>query len=122
MAPQAMASTAAWPSVESGLSTSANAAAAATMGSRAAGSTLRAAASGASVASTNWLRMWAVDGTRERVYTALMVHTDAAEDLNWVVSVDSTSVRAHQHAAGARKNGHRPGSPATMPSAGLAAG
>lgn len=36
---------------------------------------------------------------------------------NWVVSVDSTIVRAHQHAAGAVK-GPRPANGTTMPSAG----
>jgi transposase len=56
----------------------------------------------------NRLRMWAVDGTWERVFTALMAQADADEDLNWAVSVDSTIVRAHQHAAGARKKGPRP--------------
>ena len=45
----------------------------------------------------NRLRMWAVDGTWERVFTALMAQADAHEDLNWAVSVDSTIVRAHQH-------------------------
>ncbi|MFJ1910462.1 IS5 family transposase [Streptomyces sp. NPDC088147] len=49
------------------------------------------------------LRMWAVDGTWERLFTALMAQADADEDLNRAVSVDSTIVRAHQHAAGARK-------------------
>ncbi|WP_443067494.1 IS5 family transposase [Streptomyces sp. NBC_01426] len=53
----------------------------------------------------NLLRMWAVDGTWERVFTALMAQADADEELNWAVSVDSTIVRAHQHAAGARKKG-----------------
>jgi transposase len=53
----------------------------------------------------NRLRMWAVDGTWERVFTALVAQTDADDDLNWAVSVDSTIVRAHQHAAGARKRG-----------------
>ncbi|MFC4611301.1 transposase [Streptomyces maoxianensis] len=69
----------------------------------------------------NRLRMWAVDGTQERVFTALMAQADAEEDLNWAVSVDSTIVRAHQHAAGAR-NKARPASRATMRSAGPAAG
>jgi transposase len=68
----------------------------------------------------NRLRMWAIDGTWERVFTALMAQADADEDLNWAVSVDSTIVRAHQHAAGARKKGPRPVSPTTMPSAGPA--
>ncbi|MEU7315319.1 IS5 family transposase [Streptomyces sp. NPDC007083] len=51
----------------------------------------------------NRLRTWAVDGTWERVFTALVAQADADEDLNWAVSVDSTIVRAHQHTAGARK-------------------
>lgn len=70
----------------------------------------------------NRLRMWAVDGTWERVFIALMAQADADEDLNWAVSVDSTIVRAHQHAAGARKKGPRPASRTTMPSAGPAEG
>ncbi|KOT92556.1 transposase [Streptomyces sp. NRRL F-4711] len=69
----------------------------------------------------NRLRMWAVDGTWERVFTTLVAQADADEDLNWAVSVDSTIVRAHQHAAGARKRGPRPESRPTMPSAGPAA-
>ncbi|MCX5174317.1 IS5 family transposase [Streptomyces virginiae] len=59
----------------------------------------------------NRLRMWAMDGTWERVFTALMAQADADEDLNWAVSVDSTVVRAHQHAAGARKKGAPAGEP-----------
>ncbi len=39
----------------------------------------------------------------------------------WAVSVDSTIVRAHQHAAGARKKGPRPTSRKTTPSVGPAA-
>ncbi|GLW19911.1 transposase [Streptomyces sp. NBRC 13847] len=38
------------------------------------------------------LRMWALDGTWERVFTALMAQADADEDLTWAVSVDSTIV------------------------------
>jgi hypothetical protein len=59
----------------------------------------------------NRLRMWAIDGTWERVFIALMAQADADEDLNWAVSVDSTIVRAHQHAAGARKKGAPAGEP-----------
>ncbi|MFJ9884712.1 IS5 family transposase [Streptomyces sp. NPDC091287] len=51
------------------------------------------------------LRNWAIDGTWERVFTTLLAQADADEGLSWVVSVDSTVVRAHQHAAGARKKG-----------------
>ncbi|MCM2419870.1 hypothetical protein LNW72_17685 [Streptomyces sp. RKAG293] len=65
--------------------------------------------------------MWAVDGTWERVFTALVAQADADEDLNWAVSVDCTIVRAHQHAAGARGRGPRPASRTTMPSAAPAA-
>jgi len=61
----------------------------------------------------NRLRMWAVDGTWERVFTALMAQADADKELDWVVSVDSTIVRAHQHAARARKRG--PGGRAARP-------
>ncbi|WP_203237581.1 IS5 family transposase [Streptomyces sp. CdTB01] len=59
----------------------------------------------------NRLRMWAVDGTWERVFTALVAQADADEDVSWAVSVDSTIVRAHQHAAGARKKGAPAGEP-----------
>lgn len=60
----------------------------------------------------NRLRMWAIDGTWERVFTALVAQADADDDLNWAVSVDSTIVRAHQHAAGARRKGPPAGEPA----------
>ncbi|WP_394298395.1 IS5 family transposase [Streptomyces rimosus] len=53
----------------------------------------------------NRLRMWAADGTWERVFTALLAQADTEGDLDWVVAVDSTIVRAHQHAAGARQKG-----------------
>jgi transposase len=69
----------------------------------------------------NRLRMWAVDGTWERVFTALMAQADADEDVGWAVSVDCTIVRAHQHAAGARKKGPRSASRTITPSAGPAA-
>lgn len=51
------------------------------------------------------LRNWAIDGTWAQVFTALLAAADAEEDRDWAVSVDSTIVRAHQHAAGARKKG-----------------
>ncbi|MGW7587658.1 IS5 family transposase [Streptomyces rubiginosohelvolus] len=58
------------------------------------------------------LRNWAIDGTWQRVFNALLARADADENLNWVVSVDSTVVRAHQHAAGARKKGASANEPA----------
>ncbi|MFB8079343.1 IS5 family transposase [Streptomyces sp. NPDC056013] len=48
----------------------------------------------------NRLRKWAADGTWEKVFTTLPAQADAGVDLDWVVAVDSTIVRAHQHAAG----------------------
>jgi len=36
---------------------------------------------------------------------AAQARADAVGDIDWLVSVDSTIVRAHQHAAGARKGG-----------------
>ncbi|NEB96503.1 IS5 family transposase [Streptomyces anulatus] len=56
----------------------------------------------------NRLRTWAADGTLARVFTALLAQADAAGDLDWVVAVDSTVVRAHQHAAGAVKAAQAP--------------
>ncbi|WP_405891334.1 transposase [Streptomyces sp. NBC_00133] len=46
-------------------------------------------------------RRWAKDGTFERLLLATQAAADAAGDIEWLVSVDSTVVRAHQHAAGA---------------------
>jgi transposase len=47
-------------------------------------------------------RRWSADGTWERLLHQVQAEADAAGDIDWDVSVDSTSVRAHQHAAGAR--------------------
>lgn len=48
-------------------------------------------------------RMGAIDGTWEKVLTALSAQADTEEGLDRVVAVDSTNVRTHQHAAGARE-------------------
>jgi transposase len=52
---------------------------------------------------TVWYRLdrWAKDGTLDAVLKALQGDAQAAGDLEWVVSVDSTIARAHQHSAGA---------------------
>ena len=52
---------------------------------------------------TVWYRFdrWAKDGTLDAVLRELQGQAQAAGDLEWVVSVDSTIARAHQHAAGA---------------------
>ncbi|MFI0202319.1 IS5 family transposase, partial [Streptomyces sp. NPDC016734] len=44
-------------------------------------------------------RRWALDGTFTRMLAAVQVEADAAGDIDWLVSVDSTVARAHQHAA-----------------------
>jgi transposase len=53
---------------------------------------------------TLWQRhdQWSKDGTWQRVLEALQGQADAAGELDWVATVDSSVVRAHQHAAGAR--------------------
>lgn len=51
------------------------------------------------------LRKWTADGTWDKILETAIVKDDAVGDIEWIVSVDSTVVRAHQHAAGARKKG-----------------
>jgi len=50
-------------------------------------------------------RRWQVDGTWTAIVTALQALADAGGHVTWDVSVDSGTARAHQHAAGARKDG-----------------
>jgi transposase len=66
-------------------------------------------------------RRWSADGTWQRILAALQIEADATDPdgalakaieketgqrrREWAVNIDSTSCRAHQHAAGAR---HRP--------------
>ncbi|MFB9884785.1 transposase, partial [Planobispora siamensis] len=50
---------------------------------------------------------WEVDGTWARIEEYLQIRADAAGDLDYHGQIDSTVVRAHQHAAGARKAGAR---------------
>jgi transposase len=57
-------------------------------------------------------RRWQRAGVWERVLAALQAEADAAGDLDWALHfLDGTTVRAHQHAAGAKKGA------ATRPSA-----
>lgn len=51
----------------------------------------------------NRFQRWALDGTFERMPRAAQAHADAARHNDWLVSVDSTIVRVHQHAAGGPK-------------------
>ncbi|MGK5676654.1 IS5 family transposase [Micromonospora sp. URMC 106] len=50
------------------------------------------------------LRGWTADGTWDRILAAAQVHDDGTP-VQWTISIDSSIVRAHQHAAGARKKG-----------------
>jgi transposase len=54
---------------------------------------------------TLWKRhdRWSADGTWDRLLTGVCADADAAAELDWVVAVDSSINRAHQHAAGARR-------------------
>ncbi|OMI37296.1 insertion element transposase [Streptomyces sparsogenes DSM 40356] len=45
------------------------------------------------------------DGTWQRIFTTLQAQADARDLITWDLNVDSSVVRAHQHAAGARKGG-----------------
>jgi transposase len=47
-------------------------------------------------------RRWTLDSTFSRM-KQVQAEKDAAGDTDWLVSVDSTVVRAHQHAAGGKK-------------------
>lgn len=53
-------------------------------------------------------RRWSADGTWERLLTELQAAADAAGRLDWDVAVDSTTMRAHQHAAGAPRTAPPP--------------
>ncbi|WP_370418042.1 transposase [Streptomyces sp. QH1-20] len=62
-------------------------------------------------------RRWQRNGTWHRVFSRPQSPADAKGAIVWDLSVDSTVCRAHQHAAGARKQGDlrtgqgRPGAP-----------
>src|ERR1700722_10068074 len=51
------------------------------------------------------LRLWTADGTWQRILDEVIVKDDSVGAVEWVISVDSTVIRAHQHAAGDRKKG-----------------
>jgi transposase len=46
---------------------------------------------------------WRRDGTWDRLLADAQMKSDAVGGMVWEVSVDGSQVRAHQHAAGARK-------------------
>jgi len=63
-----------------------------------------------------WQTVWkrhhrfATDGTWDKVLTALQVQADARGEIDWRVSVDSTSSRVHQHGATASRPAGGPSS------------
>jgi transposase len=61
---------------------------------------------------TVWKRHYrfSTDGTWDRVLTALQARADAAGDLDWACSADSTVVRVHQHGASASRVAEGPSS------------
>ncbi|GEC02352.1 hypothetical protein SSP24_00070 [Streptomyces spinoverrucosus] len=72
----------------------------------------------------NRLRMWAVDGTWERVFIVLVGQADTDEDLSWVVS-GALHDRAGSSPRGRgppKKGGPRPANRPTTPPAGRSRG
>jgi transposase len=54
------------------------------------------------------LRRWSREGIWQRVFDALLAEAQRRQDLDWNLHhIDSTVIRAHQHAAGAQKRGTR---------------
>ena len=53
------------------------------------------------------LYRWRRDGTWDRLLQALQGRADAAGELDWDGYLDASVVRAHQHAAGARRRPSR---------------
>jgi transposase len=51
--------------------------------------------------------LWSENGTYELIFRHVLGEADIDGELDWLVSVDSTIVRAHQHAAGARREDHQ---------------
>jgi transposase len=52
--------------------------------------------------------LWARDGTWARLKRRVIALAEAEGAIDWNAQADSTVVRAHQHAAGARKGGSMP--------------
>ncbi|WP_411093664.1 IS5 family transposase [Streptomyces sp. 049-1] len=50
-------------------------------------------------------RRYALDGVFARALQQVQAEADAAGDIDWLVQIDSTIVRAHQHAAATGRKG-----------------
>jgi transposase len=66
-------------------------------------------------------RRWSGDGMWEKILNRLRAGCDEAEGKTWTVAADATVVRAHQHAAGARRDPPKDIDPARLAVAGLSA-
>ncbi|MBC9730391.1 hypothetical protein [Streptomyces sp. TRM68367] len=53
-------------------------------------------------------RRWQRLGVWTGLLTKFQARTNARGRIGWTVTVDSTVCRTHQHAAGARRDGHAP--------------
>jgi transposase len=51
------------------------------------------------------LRLWTADGTWERIMAEAVTEDDSIAEVESVISIDSSNVRAHQHAAGVGQEG-----------------
>lgn len=51
-------------------------------------------------------RRYALDGVFTRALQQIQAHADAVGDIDWLVQIDSTIVRAHQHAAATGRKGN----------------
>lgn len=61
-----------------------------------------------STVSTRYYR-WIAQGIWDRVYDTVKAAADAAGELDWEIHhVDATVIRAHQHAAGAKRGTRKP--------------
>ena len=66
-------------------------------------------------------RRWSADGTWEKILDALRAGCEEGQDRDWTVAADATVVRAHQHAAGARRQPPADVDPARLAPAELSA-
>jgi len=66
-------------------------------------------------------RRWPGDGTWEMILDRLRAGCEEGPGQAWTVAVDATVVRAHQHAAGARRRPPADGDPARLAPAKLSA-
>ena len=63
-----------------------------------------------------WQTVWkrhhrfSLDGTWDRLLSVVQVDADAAGELNWQVSADSSVMRVHQHGLNTTRSASTPGS------------